>query len=70
MDFDYEALRRAIENDPAVTAMCEGIEQQERHDMALLTDAETDSYATLRGKGYTHGDAIWWIRRAASLKLR
>lgn len=59
-----ELLRNALMNDPAVSAMCERIELQERHDIERLDDRDLVSYGELLAKGMTHGDAICWLDRA------
>jgi len=66
-DFD-QRVRDMLTNDPAVTALCERIELQERHDLARLDDRDIVSYEELRAKGMTHGDTIVWLDRARPLR--
>jgi hypothetical protein len=64
----HERLRKMLLNDPAVSAMCEQIQLNERRDMARLNTFDLEAYARLRAKGETHDDAIWWLDRARPLR--
>lgn len=55
------ALRVALGEGAAVTAMVEVRQQQERCDLARLTDTESADYARLRESGITHREAIWYL---------